>query len=135
MLHVLTTQVDNTHPMFSYFEGLCGSANNLKNATRFRQRQVITAVEKDPSALTDNERGVLDEIAKALPVMNAASRHSAEAGERYKMPTQGKSFLSYPFLDKYMRASNNPDFLCSSPGCPQRVRPGDEVLLCRPAGV
>lgn len=46
MLHVLTTQVNNTHPMFSYFEDLCGAANNLKNATRFRQRQVITAVEK-----------------------------------------------------------------------------------------
>lgn len=97
MLHVLTTQVNNTHPMFSYFEDLCGAANNLKNATRFRQRQVITAVEKDPAALTDNERGVLDEIARALPVMNAAGKQPTEAGDRYKMPAQGKSFLSYPF--------------------------------------
>ena len=66
MLHVLTTQVNNTHPMFSYFEDLCGAANNLKNAT-------------------------------ALPVMNAAGKQPTEAGDRYKMPAQGKSFLSYPF--------------------------------------
>ena len=112
MLHVLTTQVGNSHPMFGYFEGLCGAANNLKNATRFRQRQVITAVEKDPSALTANEREVLDEIAKALPVMNAAGKRPDEAGDRYKMPTQGKSFLSYPFLEALLRATNNPDFFC-----------------------
>lgn len=31
-------------------------------------------MEKDPAALTDNERGVLDEIARALPVMNAAGK-------------------------------------------------------------
>lgn len=69
-------------------------------------------MEKDPAALTDNERGVLTEIARALPVMNAAGRQPDKTGDRYKMPTQGKSFLSYPFLDKYMRATNNPNFLC-----------------------
>lgn len=69
-------------------------------------------MEKDPAALTDNERGVLDEIARALPVMNAAGKQPTEAGDRYKMPAQGKSFLSYPFLEALLRASNNPDFLC-----------------------
>lgn len=69
-------------------------------------------MEKDPAALTDNERGFLDEIARALPVMNAAGKQPTEAGDRYKMPAQGKSFLSYPFLEALLRASNNPDFLC-----------------------
>lgn len=75
-------------------------------------------MEKDPAALTDNERGVLDEIARALPVMNAAGKQPTEAGDRYKMPAQGKSFLSYPFLEALLRASTTRTSFAAS--CPAR---------------
>ena len=42
MCHVLKTQVDKTNDLFEYFETTTKAANNLKNATRFRQRQVLT---------------------------------------------------------------------------------------------
>lgn len=109
MRHVLKTQVDKTSDLFEYFETTTKAANNLKNATRFRQRQVLTAVEKDPTALTPNEQEIMDEIARCLPLMNSVSCNE-DGSPKYLMPEKGKSFLGYHFLDRLMRDSRNPDF-------------------------
>lgn len=114
MRHVLKTQVDKTNPMFGYLETLAKSANNLKNATRFRQRQVLTAVEKGPSTLTPNEQEVMDEIARCLPLMNAAAPKKEGKVSRFLMPVKGKPFLSYPFLEYLFRVSANPDYFCKT---------------------
>ena len=93
-------QVDSKHAMYSYFDNCSRKANNLANAVRFRQRQVMTAVSKNEADWTDNEREIMTEIRNALPKM----------GEKYNMPTAAKFFLSYRFLDALLKATKNPDY-------------------------
>ena len=86
---------------YAYFATITMLANNLRNATLYRVRQVLTMVEKPFGKLTANELEVYNEIAFALPLM----------GEKYKMPIKGKQFLSYAFLEALMRVTNNQDFM------------------------
>lgn len=88
------------HPLYNYCLSVTQASNNMFNAALYRVRQVLTGVSKEDSALTKNEKDVLDEIRNALPSM----------GKGYNMPTAGKSFLSYKFLDKLMKTTNNPDY-------------------------
>ena len=92
--------VGNGHALFPYAERVTVLANNLSNAIRFRQRQVLTSVSKPESDWSDNEREVMDELAFAIPLMP----------KKVEMPTKGKSFLSYWTLEKLMRFTQNPDF-------------------------
>ena len=86
---------------YAYFATITMLANNLRNATLYRVRQVLTMVEKPFGKLTANELEVYNEIDFALPLM----------GEKYKMPIKGKQFLSYAFLEALMRVTNNQDFM------------------------
>lgn len=85
---------------YAYFATITMLANNLRNATLYRVRQVLTMVEKPFDKLTANELEVYNEIAFALPLM----------GEKYKMPVKGKQFLNYYFLNALLTATNNPDY-------------------------
>lgn len=60
-------QVDSKHAMYGYFDNCSRKANNLANAVRCRQRQVMTAVSKNEADWTDNEREIMTEIRNALP--------------------------------------------------------------------
>ena len=88
------------NPLYNYCISVTQASNNMFNAALYRVRQVMTGVSKEESALTQNEKDVLDEIRTALPSM----------GKGYNMPTAGKSFLSYKFLDKLMKTTGNPDY-------------------------
>ena len=85
--------------LFDYCETVTALVNNLENATLFRVRQVLFASGKEESALSENEKSVIDEIRAALP----------EMGPKYKMPKKGKSALSYIFLEKLFSVTKNPD--------------------------
>ena len=95
-----TVQIHSADAIYPYCDQMTKAANNLFNAALFRFRQVLTAVEKDSSKWTSNEVAVMQEIKDALPLM----------GSKYAMPTKGKQFLSYPFLNKLMYATQNQDF-------------------------
>lgn len=95
-----TVQVHPADAIYPYCDQITKAANNLYNAALFRFRQVLTAVEKDPSAWTANEKEIMDEIRDAMPGM----------GPRYCMPEKGKRFLSYPFLNKLLYEAKNPDY-------------------------
>lgn len=99
-MRTVTVCIGSDHFLFDYADNMSSLANNLSNAVRFRQRQVITAVAKDESLWTDNEREVMAEIRYAYANMKRAP----------KLPSKGKWFLSYETLDKVLRINKNPDF-------------------------
>lgn len=100
MYHSIKFMIKPKDPLYSYCNTTTIAANNLRNAALFRVRQVLTLVEKPVSALTDNERFVLNEIECNLPIM----------GTKHVLPSRGKAFLSHPFLDSLMKHSCNPDY-------------------------
>lgn len=97
--------------LYQYCCDTTESANDLYNATLFRIRQVLTGVYKETP--TENEQSVLDEIRNALPAM----------GGDYVMPHREATFLSYRFLEKLFRVTNNSDFFDKrlSKQCAQNV--------------
>lgn len=109
MYHATKTLVKQDNGLFSYFTELAHLSNNLRNAALFRVRQVLTFVEKPEEQWTINEREIHDEIVAALPLM----------GPKFKMPTKGKAFLSYAFLDALLRVSLNSDYFAS--GLPRQT--------------
>lgn len=92
------TVIDSSHPLYSYLYEYSKLSKNLYNATLFRIRQNFTL--RDKEHLSDNEKEVLQEIDKVK--------------ERFHLSTP-KSLLSYKFLDKMMRVTNNPDFFSGLP--------------------
>ena len=93
------TVINNSHSLYSYLYEYCKLSKNLYNATLFRLRQNFTA--KDKESLSDNEKEVVQEINKVI-----------EKYSDYKVP---KSIISYKFLEKQMRVTNNPDFFSGLP--------------------
>lgn len=80
-------------PLFDYCDTITKLTNNLSNAVRYRQRQVLTAVKKSPSELTVNEQEVLDEL--RLITFTPDEKHF---------------FLSYTSLDSLFKKAGNPDY-------------------------
>lgn len=87
-------------PLFDYCNTVCMAGNSLHNAALFRERQVLTMVNKPVDKLTENELEVLHEIEKCLPLMN----------KKRSMPQKGSTLLDYEFLDSLMKITNNPDY-------------------------
>lgn len=63
---IQSVYINREHPLFAWCETITAMANNLSNACRFRQRQILTAYQKDQGDWTDNERSVIDEFCSAL---------------------------------------------------------------------
>lgn len=105
----LTRKVEiySGHPLHDWCHKTTALANNLANAVRFRQRQVLTAVKKEPKNWTANEKEIMDEIANALPLM----RQTGKSPKDYGIPTESKHFLTYSFLDCLLKVTENPDYL------------------------
>ena len=59
-------EIHPEHPLYDWCHKTTALANNLANAVRFRQRQVLTAVKKEPKDWTVNEKEIMDEIAHAV---------------------------------------------------------------------
>ena len=90
-MRTVSVHIADGHPLYDYCDKIIRLSNNLSDAVRFRQRQVITAVSKNEADRTDNERGVMDEIRAAIPHMKKPKQ----------MPSaKKKHFLSYTMLDE-----------------------------------
>jgi putative transposase len=112
-------QISRNHELYPYLAGIAKLSNNLANAVRFRQRQVMTAVRKDATALTVNEKSVMGEIAGALPAM----------GGKYAMPDSRHFLLGYTFLNRLMYVTKNPDY--TADGLPRHTAQHMIKLCCR----
>lgn len=118
-------------PLYQYFDDLYLKAKNLYNAALFRVRQVMTGTQKDIDQRQPNEQEVLDEIARALPAMNAIRwktymksvrklLNQAMSGQGIKPdyvnlklfddPTEEKWYMNYHYLDALMKVTKNPDY-------------------------
>ena len=87
--------------LYEYCDKATNAANNLKNATLFRVRQVLTMFSKEEKDWSTNEKEIYKELKYYLPQM----------GAKYTMPCKGKTFLSYQFLNALMVKSKNPDYI------------------------
>ena len=87
--HVFVSQ---KHPLYDWCCTITNLANNLKNATLYRQRQVFFAKGKEPSAITSNEQEIIDEFKNTLGIDIL------------------KCGLTYARLQKDMQNSCNPDY-------------------------
>lgn len=87
--------VGKDHELYDMCENITSKALNLKNAVRFRQRQVSTARSKSPEELTDNEKSVIDEFSRyaGVDILEKKNRH-----------------LSYNLLYHVLQDSRNPDY-------------------------
>ena len=98
-MRTVKVNISEKHPLYGYAQQLTALANNLSNAARFRQRQLMTAAKKYPADWTANEQEVMDELNAAFP---------EEFGEG---PASRQGFLNvYGNLEKLMRRSENPDY-------------------------
>ena len=102
MYRTMKIMVRSSDDLYPYLDEIAHLTNNLYNAAMFRIRQVFTGIEKlsAQQPITSNEQEVLQEIQDTLPLMGAA----------YQMPSKGKTFLSYRFLDCLLKRSKNPDY-------------------------
>ena len=91
-------RADRNPELHTYFSETGRLANNLGNAALFRLRNHFTAKGKD--VLSVNEQQVEDEVFKTESV-------SSKSGKR--------AVLSYTFLEKLMRVTENPDFFAKLP--------------------
>ena len=112
--------VNPGHPLFPYAEDITRLANNLANATRFRQRQVMTAVKKDKQDWTPNEQEILNELNSCMPIIP----------KPYQFVPSAKKFrLSYGFLEELFKASANPDYYAEK--LPRQTAQGVIKQCCR----
>lgn len=88
-------QIGRNHELYSWCETITALANNLYNACRFRQRQMITATRKADCDLTANENRVIAEFLSAL-----------DCNDRSELCT----YPSYETFDKVMKLTKNPDY-------------------------
>lgn len=100
MFRTITFNIKQGDLLYDYCDSSAKAVNNLRNATLFRIRQVLTFTNKPEEQWSQNEIEIYNEIKSALPAM----------GEKYKMPTQKKPFLSYEFLNALMYVTKNPDY-------------------------
>lgn len=68
-MRTATVYINEGHPLFQYADNLTALTNNLSNTARFRQRQVLSAVSKEEADWTTNEREVMEEIRKTVPLI------------------------------------------------------------------
>lgn len=98
-MRTLTVLISRKDPFYVYADRVTMLANNLYNAARFRQRQLMTAAKKPADTWTENELEVLEEIYTAFPEQFSENR----------LPKS--SFLcSYDHMERLMRQTGNPDF-------------------------
>lgn len=98
-MRTLTIHVKQNDPLFPYAEKLTALANNLSNAARFRQRQLLTASGKVPALWTENEQDVVEELMETFPEVF-----------RDGLENKGMYLNAYGHLEKLMRTVENPDY-------------------------
>ena len=123
--------VKKGHRLYNYFKDLCLNSNNLYNTTNFYIRQVYTALHNKGS-LQPLQQEVMDTIRGNLDKMNErqlnAYRKKLEKEKLkqkdkqkeikinlFEMPSKGKSFLGYHFVDCLFKTMKQADYY-SLPG-------------------
>lgn len=132
-------RIKKTDPIYTYLKGFCSDANNLYNAALFIQRQVMTGLKKESDGieLQPNEKEVIEKINENLNAMNDVRRNAnnkrmmlyrkkIEEAEKdgkdtsnikeptiskmFNRPTKDKYLLGYPFLECFLKVTENPDY-------------------------
>ena len=88
-----TVMIDAAHILFPWADTVSKLGNNLKNASRFRQRQILTAKKKDKDSLTENEKSVINEVVEFMGIN----------------PLESNCPVSKSFLYGLLYKSHNPD--------------------------
>ena len=95
--HAWTVRIDRAHILYAWCDHVTALANNLSNAVRFRQRQLLTASHKSPDQWSDNEKEIVRELAAYGPDLGIRSE---------SVPAS----ITSRQMEALLRASANPDF-------------------------
>lgn len=95
---VVNVQIKKNHPLYGYCVEISKLSTNLFNAALFRQRQWLTSQSKE--VLTENELQVIKEVNETI--------------SKLELNKPGK-IMSYNFIEKLMRVTDNPDFFAGLP--------------------
>ena len=58
-------EVDETQPLYDYFNMICGNSKCLYNVTNYYIRNIMTGIQKDISKRTPNEQAVIEAVEQA----------------------------------------------------------------------
>ena len=109
-------RINNQHDLYEYCDTITLLSNNLYNAVRFRQRQVLTAVKKEADKRTENEKEVLGEVSRTVRYLNElppkppTEKNPNPQKKIYSLPDENHFFLSYEFLNHLLYYTQNPDY-------------------------
>lgn len=104
---VQKVHIGERHPLYGWCHQVTALANNLSNAVRFRQRQLLTASRKEEGEWTGNEKEVIQEFRGYL-------------GEDAVIP----SSPGYKTIYNVLYATGNPDYFAK--GLPKQSAQGVE---------
>lgn len=102
---VQKVHIGERHPLYGWCHQVTALANNLSNAVRFRQRQLLTASRKEEGEWTGNEKEVIQEFRGYL-------------GEEAVIP----SSPGYKTIYNVLYATGNPDYFAK--GLPKQSAQG-----------
>ena len=102
---VQKVHIGERHPLYGWCHQVTALANNLSNAVRFRQRQLLTASRKEEGEWTENEKEVIQEFRGYL-------------GEEAVIP----SSPGYKTIYNVLYATGNPDYFAK--GLPKQSAQG-----------
>lgn len=114
MYRTLNVIVHRTDLLYDWCDTTAHLANNLYNAALFRERQMMFSRNKEDDQLTDNEREIIEEVNKAIPILNSGID---DPKKLVKVPKSG--VMSYKLLDGIMKYNKNTDYLAA--GLPRQT--------------
>ena len=122
--HTERHTITEEHELFEWCAGVCQATTNLRNAGRFRQRNIFTGLAKKPEERHELENHVISELEQTIPLMNEATFQNRmkkfwkkedlevfeKPYEKYTMLDEDHRYLDYLLLDGMMHHLKNPDY-------------------------
>ena len=111
MKHIEHHMIKGGDPLYSICEAQSRAVNNLKNAGRFRQRNLATGFQKKPEDRHELEDEVIDEMRKGVAYFNEHAKPDKNGKPKHMEELDAKNwYAGYNLINAMMVATHNPDY-------------------------